>query len=148
MGGLHFTAGPGNTQHIFLDGQLSGGWSVTPAVPDVGQTQVLTGDGEVSPLHHVHAQGTISSPGNIAAGHTHGEMVLTDKFGSITIHLVGAPLQAAFSGPPDKFYFAIDGGTGKYAHAWGGGVVNLHEMKGPGDHQTDAHFTMTFHAYH
>jgi len=116
-----------NVQHIMLDGQLSGTWSNLPSPPDTGKIQTLNGTGKVSPLGDLQAGGTLHMPGFIASGKTTGEFTLTDNHGSITFRLVAAQSQPGFSDPANKYYFAIEGGTGVYAHSWGGGIALLQE---------------------
>ena len=146
-----------NTQHLALDGQLSGIWSSLPSIPDAGKTQMLNGSGHVEHLGHVQVSGHLTSPGMIAAGRTTGETTLTDSHGSVTFRLVGAQTQPGFSDPTNKYYFAIEGGTGVYSHIWGGGVATLMEQPGghpawlPGpphpDFITAPTFTLTLQSY-
>jgi hypothetical protein len=119
-----------NTLHLALDGQLSGTWSNLPPIPDAGKTQILSGSGHIEHLGHVQVSGHLTSPGMIAAGRTTGEVTITDHHGSITFRLVGAQTQPGFSDPTNKYYFAIEGGTGIYSHIWGGGVAILQEQSG------------------
>jgi hypothetical protein len=152
--------------HIFpglhrlpLNGQIIGNWAPMHSLPDTGLLQSLDGSGKVTPLSDdVHLTGQLTMPGFTLSGRATGEIKLSDAKGSVTIKLVGAMPQPGFSGPPTKFYYSIEGGTGKYAHAWGGGIVNFQEWPGGGIVPPPRamgpmilpvapHFTFTLHAY-
>jgi hypothetical protein len=141
-----------NTTHLALDGQLNGIWSTLPSNPDVGKTQSLSGTGNTDPLGNVQLSGKLTSPGNIASGRTTGEFTLTDSQGSVTFRVVGAQPQPGMSGPVNKYYFAIEGGTGIYTHIWGGGIAMLQELPAtqpnpPSDLMLPPSFTLTLQAY-
>jgi hypothetical protein len=141
-----------NTHHLALGGQLSGIWSTVPSILDVGMTQNLSGAGHVENLGDVQLSGRLTTPGNIASGRTTGEFALTDHHGSVTFRLVGAHLQPGMSGPVNKYYFAIEGGTGMYTHIWGGGIATLQEQPasqiGPhSDAINPPSFTLTLQGY-
>jgi hypothetical protein len=130
------TSAPAYPNHLSLDGKLNGTWSNVPVVPDVGKMQTLQGSGDIEHLGHVDATGMLVPPGFVASGVTSGNITLTYKKGTITIHLVGAQSQPGFSPPASKYYFSIVGGTGIYSHAWGGGVAMLQEKP---EHHPDEH---------
>jgi hypothetical protein len=111
-----------------LSGQVSGTWNELLATPDAGPWQQLSGTGTVTPPGSVQASGSIHGPGFIANGLATGEMTFTDSQGSVTIRLEAARREPGFGGIPVKFYYAIEGGTGAYAKAWGGGIAYLTEQ--------------------
>jgi hypothetical protein len=112
---------------IALNGSVSGPWTVTPGIPDIGSSQTLTGSGTVKPLGQVSASGTLHLTGFIAVGHATGTLTLTNARGSVTLQLTGKP-QRGFSGPPMQLTFKIVKATGHYAGSTGSGTAMLTEV--------------------
>jgi hypothetical protein len=111
---------------LSLSGTVSGLWSQSPGVPDVGAEQVLAGGGVVAPLGAVQANGGLLLPGFILAGEAQGRVLLKNAHGSVTVQLAGPP-QPGFSAAPTGLAYTILRGTGRYAGARGGGTATLQE---------------------
>ncbi len=114
---------PVTTTTVSLSGTVKGDYHVTTKITaDKGLDYVVTGDGSVAPLGHVHLIGNLHSVGNITTGHAHGLLVLTTPDGSLTLHLTG-PEQKGFAHLPDQFKFKITNSSGKYLGDAGTGTV-------------------------
>ncbi len=120
--------GVARPHHIALNGEVSGTFSLTQGIPDVGSGQTLTGLGTVSPLGQVSASGTIRSPGFIAHGRASGSFNLSNANGSVTIQLKG-PRQPGFAALPRTFTFKIVAATGKFAGNVDRGKATLDEVE-------------------
>jgi hypothetical protein len=114
-------------QSLVLNGQVRGIYSTPFTNPDIGKSQVLTGQGKVAPLGSVKLRNSsLHLTGFIAQGHATGTVTLSGAKGSVTLTLVG-PTQPGFSGPPSSFSYLIQGGTGAYKNAKGSGQLSLQE---------------------
>jgi hypothetical protein len=111
-----------------LVGNVSGTWAVQSSlIADVGTTQALHGSGNLPGLGAFQVSGTISTPGFISSGYTHGTLRLTNVHGSVTLQLVSVSPQSGFSGPASGLHYTIVSGTGSYAGATGSGSAALRE---------------------
>jgi len=136
---------PVATTTVSLNGAVKGEYHVTTKITaDEGLDYVVTGDGRVGPLGHVHVIGNLHSVGNITTGHAHGLLVLTTPDGSLTLHLTG-PEQKGFANLPDQFKFKITNSSGKYLGDVGTGtVVFVRDPAGSSATPEHGTFTMVF----
>ena len=116
---------PAASQRIQLSGEARGTYVLKMANPDVGKTYLFTGiPGPLSPLGRSKPTGTIQAPGFIANGRSLGTLLVTNAFGSLTLHVTGP---AHPGGPPfpSVFNYTITHGTGRYKGHTGTGYIAL-----------------------
>jgi hypothetical protein len=112
-------------------GTIRGTLTVQRGIPDVGNTDVIRGQGRLRTLGQVQASGSVQTTGFIAVGRAEGSLRLTGAKGSVTLVLQG-PKQSGFGPLPDHFQYVIQGGTGALAKATGSGTVDVVHGSRPG----------------
>ena len=140
------------TRPVALNFTVQGSYQVIMKNPDVGRTYQFQTEstGRTHGLGPTTLDGAITTPGFVAQGYATGQLIAHTSRGDLQIQLAG-PLTAGFSALPGKLSYSITGGTGKYAHAHGFGVVDV--VLKPGANPSTAtnvietgHATLTFHA--
>jgi len=140
------------TRPVALNFTAQGSYRVIETNPDVGRTHQFQAEskGRTRGLGATTVDGAITTPGFVAQGYATGRLIAHTSRGDLQIQLAG-PLAAGFSALPGKLSYSITGGTGKYAHAHGFGVVEV-VLKSGASPSTAAnviesgHATLTFHA--
>jgi hypothetical protein len=111
--------------YLFVNGHAHGTVQRQPRLPDVGAGIGLKGLAVLNGLGKVSVSGTLHGTGFIAQGHAAATITLANSKGTVILDLTG-PSQGSFtSAPSGKYTFAVEGGTGHYAHVVGHGTVDL-----------------------
>jgi hypothetical protein len=112
------------TTPVVFNGTARGFYTSSAGVPDVGTSSNVFASGRLLGLGGSTVNGSLHSTGFIAQGHATGTLTIHAPRGNLTLSLTG-PTQPGFSPLPGQFAFKIQGGTGRYAHASGGGTVDV-----------------------
>jgi hypothetical protein len=113
-----------SAQQIHLTGTVKGSYHLQVKNPDTGKDFTFLGSGTLSTLGQVSLTGDIHSPGNIANGHSTGQLVLSNPHGSVTLELTGPP-QNGNTPVPDVFSFKIIKASGTFKDDTGTGYIDL-----------------------
>ena len=91
---------------------------------DAGTGFSFSGTADLGKLGAFKITGSVQGVGFAFNGHATGELVLTNKHGSITLTLHGRT-QSAFSPVPGELIYSISKATGDYLHTSGYGTLGL-----------------------
>jgi hypothetical protein len=103
-------------------GWMAGEFAVRPVAADQGERIDFTGQGRLAHTGLVTVTGHLDGVGLIVHGQANGTITVSNRFGSVTFELAG-PRQSGFSPLPTRLHYQIVGGTGRYTHAKGEGML-------------------------
>src|SRR5262249_21963193 len=103
---------------------ISGQYTTSGAIPDVGVSYSLRATGKLGTLGTTTVTGSLTSLGFVATGRAGGTLTLTNARGSITLRLAGPP-QTGVGALPAQFQCSVAEGTGAYKHFQASGTIDL-----------------------